>query len=231
MTRLRYRADIDGLRVIAVLLVVLDHLRTRVTGGYVGVDIFFVLSGYLIGDHIISEVRAERFSLVDFYERRVRRIFPALLVMLAVSSAVAWFVLLPTELVSFSQAEVAALFSVANFTFLRQAGYFDSASLLNPLLHTWSLAVEEQFYLFLPLLVLLVHRRFPHRIRQVLWLLTAASFAAAAAWVYWAPSVAFFSSPLRAWELLVGTLLSQRLLLPRMSTRARVRWARSSACC
>ncbi|MGI4853039.1 MAG: acyltransferase family protein [Janthinobacterium lividum] len=219
MTRMHYRADIDGLRAVAVLLVVLGHLRTRVTGGYVGVDVFFVLSGYLIGAHILSEIQADRFSLADFYERRVRRIFPALLVMLAASSAAAWFVLLPTELKDFSQAQLAALSSIANFTFLRQAGYFDTASLLNPLLHTWSLAVEEQFYLSLPLLVLLAQRRCPGRVKQLLWLLTAASLLAAAVWVYRAPSVAFYSSPLRAWELLVGTVLSQRWLLPRFSTR------------
>lgn len=219
MTCVRYRADIDGLRAVAVLLVVLDHLRTRVTGGYVGVDVFFVISGYLIGNHILSQVRARQFSLVNFYERRVRRIFPALLVMLALSSVVAWFVLLPTELESFARSQLAALLSVSNFTFLRQAGYFDTASALNPLLHTWSLAVEEQFYVALPLLALLVHRRHPNRVKHVLWALTAVSFAAATVWVYRAPSTAFFSSPLRAWELLLGTLLSQGILLPRLTAR------------
>ena len=221
MTATRYRADIDGLRAVAVLLVVFDHLHTRLSGGYVGVDVFFVISGYLIGAHILAEVGAGHFSLVDFYERRVRRIFPALLVMLTVSTAAAWFLLLPTELLSFARSQLAALLSVSNFAFLRQASYFDTASALNPMLHTWSLAVEEQFYVALPLLALLVHRRHPHRLAVVLFTLTGVSFAAAAAVVLRAPSTAFFSSPLRAWELLLGTLLSQGLLLPPLRTALR----------
>ena len=207
--KLRYRPDIDGLRAVAVLLVVFDHLRTRVTGGYIGVDVFFVISGYLISAHILSQVNAGRFSVVDFYERRVRRIFPALLVMLLITSVLAWKFLLPVETVDFARSQLAALFSVSNFLFWSQAGYFDAPSSLKPLLHTWSLGVEEQFYVFFPLFILLIRRWLPRWLKPAIWAVAAVSFVLACIWVRYAPSAAFFWSPLRAWELLIGTLASQ----------------------
>ncbi|MEK6396684.1 MAG: acyltransferase family protein [Terriglobus sp.] len=214
-----YRPDIDGLRAVAVLLVVLDHLRTRATGGYIGVDVFFVISGYLITGHILSDVRKGRFTLTDFYERRVRRILPALIVMLVAVTVAAWFLLLPTELFNFGRSVVATLLSASNFVFLHQAGYFDAQSAVNPLLHTWSLAVEEQFYLVLPLLILLMWRWLPNHLRLVFWIGTIASFIAACLWVSRSPSTAFFSSPLRAWELFIGALLSQGWLMPELRQR------------
>jgi peptidoglycan/LPS O-acetylase OafA/YrhL len=207
--KLRYRPDIDGLRAIAVILVVLDHLRTRVTGGYVGVDVFFVISGYLISAHILSEVQAQRFSVIGFYEKRIRRIFPALLVMLFLTSLLAWKFLLPVETTSFAKSEIAAVLSVSNFLFWSQAGYFDAPSALKPLLHTWSLGVEEQFYVAFPLFILLVRRWVPRFLSAAIWSAAAISFALACIWVQRAPSTAFFWSPLRAWELLLGTLTSQ----------------------
>ena len=207
--KLRYRPDIDGLRAVAVLLVVFDHLGTRVTGGYIGVDVFFVISGYLISAHILSEINAGRFSVVDFYERRVRRIFPALLVMLLITSILAWKFLLPAETENFAQSLIAALLSVSNFLFWSQAGYFDAPSAFKPLLHTWSLGVEEQFYIFFPLFILLVRRRLPRQLKPAILIAAAVSFLLACLWVFRSPTTAFFWSPLRAWELLIGTLVSQ----------------------
>jgi peptidoglycan/LPS O-acetylase OafA/YrhL len=212
-----YRPDIDGLRAVAVVLVILDHLRTRVSGGYIGVDVFFVISGYLISAHILTEMNAGRFSIVNFYERRVRRIFPALLIMLLVCSVLAWLFLLPSELVDFAKSMVAAVLSSSNILFWTQVGYFDAPSALKPLLHTWSLGVEEQFYVFFPLFLIALRRWLPSRLKAALWTAFGVSLLAAGAWVYRDPSAAFFLSPLRAWELLIGTLLSQGYL-PRLRT-------------
>jgi peptidoglycan/LPS O-acetylase OafA/YrhL len=146
----KYRADIDGLRAVAVLSVLAFHMQTRLGpfgGGFVGVDVFFVISGYLISSVILPEIQESRFSLVTFYERRIRRIFPALLVMLSVVSVLAYIYLLPAELQDFAKSLFGAICSFSNFYFFEHSGYFDSP-LSNPLLHTWSLAVEEQFYFF-----------------------------------------------------------------------------------
>jgi peptidoglycan/LPS O-acetylase OafA/YrhL len=211
-SKLSYRPDIDGLRAIAVLLVVFNHLRTRVTGGYVGVDVFFVISGYLISSVILSDMRSGQFSIVGFYERRVRRIFPALLAMLVVVNVLAFRYLLPSEAESFARSLIAAIVSLSNFQFWREAGYFDAPSALKPLLHTWSLAVEEQFYIFFPPFLLAVRRWFPNRLRIAIWIVAGLSFVAACYSVRSSPSAAFFFSPLRAWELMIGTMVSQNEL-------------------
>ncbi len=217
--RSAYRSDIDGLRAVAVLLVVFNHLlQLHFRGGYVGVDVFFVISGYLIGATILAEMRAGRFSLANFYERRIRRIFPALFVMLLVTSVLAYVCLLPSEMVAFSKSMLAALFSVSNMLFWFQSGYFDSASESKPLLHTWSLGVEEQFYIVFPLFLLAVHRWFPRAMKAALWSVVVVSLALAA-WFAHRPgdTTAFFLAPLRAWELLLGAIASQGYL-PKMKT-------------
>jgi peptidoglycan/LPS O-acetylase OafA/YrhL len=213
-----HRPDIDGLRGLAVLLVVLFHLDTRFTGGFIGVDVFFVISGYLISAVILSDLAANNFSLLNFYERRIRRILPALLAMLAVTSVLAWRFLIPSELVAYGRSQAATLASVSNILFRSQAAYFDTPSTFKPLLHTWSLGVEEQFYLVFPLLLLAIHRAFPQRLRLILYTLTAASFAASAIMVVRDRNAAFFLAPFRAWELLLGALVSQKFL-PTPSTR------------
>ena len=134
--KLGYRPDIDGLRAVAVLLVVFDHLHLVFLGGYIGVDVFFVISGYLISSIILSEMSAGRFSILSFYERRIRRIFPALLVMMVVVALLAYRFLVPSETTNFAQSMVAATFSFSNVLFMRQSGYFDQPSQLKPLLHT-----------------------------------------------------------------------------------------------
>ena len=207
---LTYRPDVDGLRAVAVLLVFFDHLHSRFTGGYIGVDVFFVISGYLISSVILSDMAAGRFSIVNFYERRIRRIFPALLVMLLGSSLLAYRCFVPSEIEAFARSLLAALFSISNLLFWHQAGYFDTPSSLKPLLHTWSLAVEEQFYIFFPLFLVAVRRLLPGRLKAAIWTVTAVTFALACLSVRSHPTAAFFFAPLRAWELLFGTILSQR---------------------
>ncbi len=219
-TSLPYRPDVDGLRAVAVLLVVFDHLQTRVAGGYIGVDVFFVISGYLISSVILSEMAAGRFSLINFYERRVRRILPALLGMLLGCAAITCFCSVPSETADFARSLLSAVFSVSNFFFWlhtrsgflnwHHAGYFDaSRSGLDTLLHTWSLAVEEQFYIVFPLFLMMVRRWFPNRLAAAIWSITGFTFALACIWANRDPTAAFYFAPLRAWELLIGTIVSQ----------------------
>jgi peptidoglycan/LPS O-acetylase OafA/YrhL len=207
--RPRYRADIDGLRAVAVLLVVACHIGIyRFRGGYVGVDVFFVISGYLISSVIFADIAESRFSLFSFYERRVRRIVPALLVMLLGTSVLAYLYLLPVETEDFAKSLVAAVFSQSNFYFWSLSSYFDAPAAFKPLLHTWSLAVEEQFYIFFPLFLMLIQRVSRKWLRPSIVAITVISFAASAVGAYRFPNATFYLAPTRAWELMVGTLLS-----------------------
>src|SRR5262245_5529376 len=152
---MRHRQDIDGLRALAVVPVVLFHAGlTQIPGGFVGVDIFFVISGYLITSLILDEMAEGRFSLLGFYERRVRRIFPALFAVLAFCSVMALLLFLPFELRKFDESLIAATFFVSNIHFYDGYGYFASPLDRSPLLHTWSLSIEEQFYIVFPLLLI-----------------------------------------------------------------------------
>src|SRR4051812_15686842 len=155
-----YRPDIDGLRAVAVSAVVLFHaFPNMLPGGFVGVDVFFVISGYLISTIILNEIGDSRFSFAQFYARRVRRIFPALLLMLTACSIAGWFLLLNSELEALAGNIVAGLLSVANIKYWREVGYFDGAADLKPLLHLWSLGVEEQYYLVWPVLLVFMRGR------------------------------------------------------------------------
>ncbi len=210
--KIDYRPDIDGLRAVAVLLVVCEHLRLGFRGGYIGVDVFFVISGYLISSIILSDMAEGRFSIASFYERRIRRIFPALFVMMGIVAFFAYRFLVPSETVNFAQSMLAATFSVSNVLFAHQAGYFDQPSQFKPLLHTWSLAVEEQFYILFPIFLVTVRRLARRFLKNAILSLAIISFSAACFWVQHDPTTAFYSAPLRAWELLIGTILSQRYL-------------------
>jgi peptidoglycan/LPS O-acetylase OafA/YrhL len=204
----KHRADIDGLRAVAVLLVLAYHLGIqRFRGGFVGVDVFFVISGFLIGSIILFELDTSRFSIVSFYERRVRRIFPALAVLLLGTSILACKFLLPSELVDYGKSLLAATFSFSNVLFLHQEGYFNAPAATKPLLHTWSLAVEEQFYVFLPLFLMGVRKYFPTRQRLLIVVLALLSFAVSAIGAFRAHDAAFYLAHTRAWELLLGTML------------------------
>ena len=174
-----YRADIDGLRAIAILPVVFFHAGFGFAqGGFVGVDVFFVISGYLITSLIHREMVAGEFSLVRFYERRVRRLFPALFAVIAACAAVATWLLLPPDLRYFGGSLFATTLFSSNIFFWLEAGYFDVAAERKPLLHTWSLAVEEQFYLLFPLFLLLALRYLPRRLVAVTGGVTVVSLLA-----------------------------------------------------
>lgn len=207
-----YRPDIDGLRAVAVLAVVLHHLSSPlVPGGYVGVDVFFVISGYLITGIVSGEVRQGTFSFASFYERRARRIFPALFVVLATTLAVGWFLLLPSDYAGTLRGALGTMLFASNMVFWRDmaAGYFAATDAsLNPLLHTWSLAVEEQFYVFFPILLLVCFRRARRALVPVLVVGALVSLAGAALLVNSKSVAVFFLSPFRAWELLAGALLA-----------------------
>ncbi len=151
-----YRREIDGLRALAVLPAILFHAGFETfSGGFVGVDVFFVISGYLIATIILAELEQDKFSIVNFYERRARRILPALFLVMFVCIPFAWLWLLPSDMKDFSQSLVAVSVFASNFLFLRESGYFDTAAELKPLLHTWSLAVEEQYFVIFPLFLML----------------------------------------------------------------------------
>jgi len=204
-----YRPDIDGLRAVAVLMVLAYHIGTRfIKGGFIGVDIFFVISGYLISKILMKELNEDRFSIAAFYVRRVRRIAPALIAVLVATSIVAYFTLLPSELKEYSWSLIAAVFSVSNFFFWSQSGYFDALASSKPLLHTWSLAVEEQFYLFFPLLLAFVFRRNRRRVTPMVLALAASSFVFSLWAVKYYPNLAFYWPLTRIWELMCGTCLA-----------------------
>ena len=206
---MKYRPDIDGLRAVAVLPVVLFHAGVGLfSGGYVGVDVFFVISGYLITGIIHEEMRQGRFTITGFYERRIRRIFPALLTVLAVCAGVAGLILFPGDLRAFCMSLLSTLGFVSNVHFYLQSGYFDVRSDSKPLLHTWSLSVEEQFYLFFPLLLWGLNRWAPRRISWVLLPLALLSFAASVWGASHAAGFTFYMAPTRVWELFLGSLLA-----------------------
>jgi len=210
---MRYRAEIDGLRAVAVLPVILFHAGFNLfSGGFVGVDIFFVISGYLITTIIVAEIHAGSFSIVNFYERRARRILPALFFVLFCSLPFAWFWLVPADLKSLSQSLVAVCLFSSNILFWQTSGYFDSSAELKPLLHTWSLAVEEQFYVFFPLALMLAWRFWPRRMLPLLGLAAAVSLGIAQWGSAARPDAAFYLLPTRGWELLIGAFAALVLL-------------------
>ncbi|HDO6739705.1 acyltransferase family protein [Klebsiella pneumoniae] len=204
----RYRSDIDGLRAVAILLVVFFHSGlTFFSGGFVGVDVFFVISGFLIGGIINKEVTQGRFSYSNFYTRRIKRIAPALIAMLVLCSIFSYYFLSPEELKDFSKYTIATLLSVPNIALWQGVDYFSANSELNPLLMTWSLGVEEQFYIFLPIIFTLCFARHIDLFKTTLFI-TLTSFVLCAVATYIKPLPSFYLLPTRAWEMGVGVLLS-----------------------
>ncbi|MDQ0464230.1 peptidoglycan/LPS O-acetylase OafA/YrhL [Caulobacter ginsengisoli] len=194
---------------MAVLPVVAYHAGfSQIPGGFVGVDVFFVISGFLISGIVQDEIEAGRFSLISFYERRVRRILPALFVMMAAATAAAIWLLLPAELVAYGQSLAAATLSASNVWFWLKTDYFDEIARQAPLLHTWSLAVEEQFYLVLPGLLLLARGTSRRVLCWIIGALALASLAWSAFSLTWQPEAAYYLLPSRAWELALGALLA-----------------------
>lgn len=203
-----YRADIDGLRAVAVTAVLLFHADLGCDGGYVGVDVFFVISGFLITSLILKDIDRGRFQVVDFVERRVRRILPPLAVVVFASLVAGWLLLFPLELQELGQSVFAQAMLVSNVYFWLESGYFAEAAEVKPLLHTWSLAVEEQFYLLFPVLLVLINRVSRKLIIPSLLLIGGASFGFSVYSSYTYPSFNFYLLPTRAWELLMGSLLA-----------------------
>lgn len=207
---MKYRREIDGLRSVAVLPVILFHAGFKLfRGGFVGVDIFFVISGYLITTIIVDELERGSFSIVNFYERRARRILPALFFVMFCCLPFAWRWLLPTDLRDFSQGLIAVPAFVSNVLFYLTGGmfgYFGDQSELQPLLHTWSLAVEEQYYVLFPPLLMLVWRFGKRWVVGLLMVLLTASLIAAQVGSTAFENFSFFMLPTRAWELLIGAL-------------------------
>lgn len=202
------RRDIDGLRALAVIPVVLYHFGFGVfSGGFVGVDVFFVISGFLITSIIAREIGAGRFSFVDFWARRARRIIPALTVMMLATLLVGWLLMPASDYSQLGRAVRYQAMFVSNILFMRQDGYFNPASDFKPLLHTWSLSVEEQYYILFPLLMVLLTRFWRHW-RWVLAGLLVLSFALNVWVIKRQPDEAFFLLPMRAWELLCGAMLA-----------------------
>jgi peptidoglycan/LPS O-acetylase OafA/YrhL len=226
-----YRKDIDGIRALAILSVVLYHAGVPLlSGGFTGVDIFFVISGYLIGGHIFSEIRQGRFSFARFYQRRAKRILPAFYLILCVTFVFSLLLLSPLELTEYSTSAIAAVFSASNIHFLRYSNYFQQSSELNPLLMTWSLAVEEQFYLLIPLLMLIAVKIRRSLLLPAILVGCAVSFLFAWRQVHVTPDKAFYLLPSRAWELGIGVALGvTELMRKRMPVPAQWVWP-ASAC-
>ena len=210
MNNKNYHPDIDGLRALAVLAVVFFHaFPARMPGGFIGVDIFFVISGYLISGIIFKELAAGEFSFLHFYSRRVRRIFPALFLVLLASCIAGWVVLLADEYALLGKHVAAGAGFIQNLVLWAESGYFDQAADLKPLLHLWSLGVEEQFYIFWPLILwVLVKQRL--NIFGALLVLAAISFAFSIALTFTNQTAAFYSPLTRFWEFLLGAWLAWR---------------------
>jgi peptidoglycan/LPS O-acetylase OafA/YrhL len=224
-----YRADIDGLRGVAVLAVLLFHgFPGLLRGGFIGVDIFFVISGYLSTDILLGNQDRGRFRLFDFYRHRVRRIFPTLVVVLAACFAFGWLVLFADEFARLGEHIAASAVFISNFVLWKEAGYFDVDSQTKPLLHLWSLAVEEQFYLLWPPLLWLAWRlRLPPL--GLAGLCVALSFAVCVIFAGRDPTAGFFSPLARFWEILVGAMLISAERSGILSLRSATRFALSFA--
>lgn len=218
MMQLRYRPEIDGLRTIAVLAVIIYHAQFTVgkdiflKGGFLGVDIFFVISGFLITTIIMKELHAGSFSFPNFYERRARRILPALFLVAIISFPIAWCLLLPSQLIDFSKSILSTLIFGSNFYWFDALGQYDAESaLLKPFLHTWSLAVEEQYYIIFPVILMVIYRWFKAHTSVLLAIGLVLSLALSDFVTSRDQSLSFYMLPTRFWELLAGSLLAHFL--------------------
>jgi peptidoglycan/LPS O-acetylase OafA/YrhL len=216
----RYRPDIDGLRAVAVISVMIYHLGlvlpgkaiNRVSGGFIGVDVFFVISGYLITGIIQRQIVSGNFSFADFYSRRMRRILPAFYCILLCVSVLAGLHLFPEEVSTYNRSAISAILSVSNVYFWKTTNYFAGPAMSKPLLHTWSLSVEEQFYIVWPLLLVLIARFRPRMLRMIIILLAACSFLLSAIGVWRWPDATFYLVFGRIWELSLGGMLALNIL-------------------
>ncbi|AJJ09703.1 acyltransferase family protein [Yersinia rohdei] len=210
----KYRAELDGLRAVAVISVLLYHVKFSLfgyevfKGGFLGVDIFFVLSGYLITTIIFTQMNAGVFSLKDFFIRRIKRILPAMVAVLLVSSVFAFYFLLPDSLIIYVKTLLASLFFVSNLYFFGEDTYVSDSSEYKPLLHTWSLSVEWQFYLIFPFLCLWLFKRFKNKKLTIIFSLFLLSLVLSNILAYRQPNFAFYMLPSRMWELMAGSIVA-----------------------
>jgi peptidoglycan/LPS O-acetylase OafA/YrhL len=218
----RYKPAIDGLRAIAIILVMLFHARASwFSGGYVGVDVFFVISGYLITSLIVGEYRRGNFSIANFYARRARRILPALFLVILATTAIGTRLLLPVQLSQLGSSVVATTLFVSNLHFAKVQNYFLDYTEVRPLLHTWSLAVEEQFYIFFPVAVLVILHLFKRRLNQFFLGGALLSFIVSVYLTRAHPQAAFYFSVGRAWELLLGAWIAVTFMVDVTPPKAR----------
>lgn len=205
-----YRSDIQGLRAIAILSVLIFHLAggEYIQGGFTGVDIFYVISGFLITGIIVNDIDKDRFSILNFYRRRFKRLLPALVVLLTFSTLVSYFILTPGAYLEYAKTALGALLFVSNIEFWKYSNYFDGSGDVKPLLNTWSLAVEEQFYIVYPVLVYAICRLSKRWVNPVLVVLWIFSLILSVWMSYRNPSAAFYLFPTRAFELLTGALVA-----------------------
>jgi peptidoglycan/LPS O-acetylase OafA/YrhL len=216
---IKYRAEIDGLRALAVIPVIFFHAGfSFFSGGFVGVDVFFVISGYLITTIIIKELNNNTFSIKRFYERRARRILPALLLVILISSIISFVFLTRSELASYFKSVIATLLFFSNFYFYKTTPYFRSESDLEPLLHTWSLSIEEQFYIIFPILLLLFHNFFKKYIfLMLIFVFVASLFICQFLALYTGGTINFYFTFSRAWELALGAICAHILIYKNLS--------------
>ena len=206
---MNYRSEIDGLRALAVIPVILFHAGFELfSGGFVGVDVFFVISGYLITTILIEDMQNKRFSIINFYERRARRILPALFFVMLICIPFAWMWMLPTQMKNFSQSLVAISFFASNILFWKESGYFDVDAKEKPLLHTWSLAVEEQYYLLFPIFLILVWRFGKNKVFWMIFVMAAVSLMLSEWGWRNKPDANYYLVVTRAWELLAGSIVA-----------------------
>ena len=210
---MKYRPEIDGLRALAVIPVILIHAGfTFFSGGFIGVDIFFVISGYLITTILIEKIKDNNFSIISFYKKRARRIIPALFFVMLVCIPFAWMWMMPSELKKFSLSIVSVIFFLSNILFWKSSNYFDNTSEEIPLLHTWSLSIEEQFYILFPIFLLMAWKFF----RNKLFILIIIGFIVSLTLSEYGyrnyENANFYLAPTRAWELLVGSISALLML-------------------
>ena len=214
--KITYRPEIDGLRAIAVLCVIIYHTDLNffnfqiLSGGFLGVDIFFVISGYLITSILLKEFnKTGKISLNYFYERRIRRILPAFLMVILISFFAAWFILMPLNFINFSNSAIASIIFLSNLFFWRTGQEYDAEDSLNiPLLHTWSLSVEEQFYIIFPLFLIFFLKFKKQILEKIILFLIFFSFFLAVYISNYNPSLSFYFIFTRLWELLLGSYLA-----------------------
>lgn len=205
---MKYRPEIDGLRGIAILAVVLCHMQL-LAGGFLGVDIFFVISGYLITSIIIQDLDQNKFSFIKFYDRRARRILPTLFIVVLSSIVAGWYIMSPLQLKNLAQSVISVMLFASNYFFWKKTGYFDEAAEVTPMLHTWSLSVEEQFYILFPFIVFLIWRYARKYLAHIIIFCLFISLLHAQVICADHPKANFYLLSSRIWELMAGAILAQ----------------------